>query len=94
MFSRPLSATEFSFDAFALNRRFSKIISKQVLGTVTSAMTTVANDGDDHLLVFFVASENFFKAICHGEEFFLQTNFALKQFGFNIDLQIVGSVNS
>ncbi len=58
------------------------------MGPVSSAMTAIANDGDDHLLVFRVASENILKAICHAKELFLQSNFALKQFGFDMDLQI------
>ncbi len=52
-------------------------------------MTTIANDGDDHILVFFVASENILKAICHAKEFFLESNFALKQFRLDMELQIV-----
>ena len=59
------------------------------MGPVSSAMTAIANDRDDHLLVFCVASENILKAICHVKEFFLQSNFALKQFRFDMDLQIV-----
>jgi len=49
-------------------------------------MTAIANDGYDHLLVFCVASENILKTICHAKEFFLQSNFALKQFRFEMDL--------
>jgi len=52
---------------------------------VSSAVTPIANDGYDHLLVLCVASENILKAIGHVEELLLTSNFSLKEFGLDIE---------
>ena len=54
--------TEVSFQTFALNCCFTETLSEIVLTSVTSAMSSITDDGDDHLLIIFVVSEDFFKS--------------------------------
>lgn len=57
-----LRRAEFPLKNLALDSGVSETLSKVILRTVSSAMTAIADDGDNHLLVTFVISETFFES--------------------------------
>ena len=52
-----------SFQAFALDRGFPIALAEEVLGSVSSTVTTITYDGHDNLHVFLIVCENLFESI-------------------------------
>lgn len=52
-----------SLEAFALNCCIPKTLSKVVLGSVSSAMASVTNYGNDNLPIFLIVGKDAFEAI-------------------------------
>lgn len=65
-----------------------------VLRTVTSAMTAVAHDGYNHLLVILVISEDLLESFRQGVEFAVSDCSVLKHFRFDLGECQIASVNT
>jgi hypothetical protein len=69
--------SEVSFQTFALNCCVPETLSEVVLGTVSSSMTSVTDDGDDQLSVFLVVGENAFETVAEVVEVLANGNLRL-----------------
>ena len=69
---------ELPLELFALNCCVPETLSKIVLGSVSSAVSTVTDDRDNEFPIFFVVSENSFESIRETEELFSLPNSAFK----------------
>jgi len=58
-----LGRAEISLKNFALDSGFSETLAEVVLRAVSSAVTAVSYNGDNHLLVGFVAGEHLLEAL-------------------------------
>ena len=83
-----LVRSEVSLQTFALNCCVPETLAEVVLGTVSSTMATVANYGNDHLLVFLVVAENAFETVAEIVELRVHADLRLKNAW--LDLRRVG----
>ena len=67
-----------SFEAFTLNCCFPETLSEVVLGTVSSAMAAVTDDGNDHLPIFLVVSKNLLEPVAQVVEVNVLADLRLK----------------
>jgi len=70
--------SEVSLQTFALNCCVPETLSEVVLGTVSTAMATVTDDGNDQFTIFLVIAENLLEAIAQVVKVFFITNRGLK----------------
>ena len=68
---------EVSFQTFALNCCVPETLSEVVLGTVSSSVASVTDDGDDQLPVFLVVCENAFETVAEVVEVVANGNLRL-----------------
>lgn len=76
-------AAELSLKLFALNCCVPKALSKIVLGSVSSAVSTVTDDGDNEFSILVVVSENPFESVGEAKELLVGADFALEDFGLD-----------
>lgn len=87
-------AAEISLQAFALECGLSETFAEIVLRAVTSAMTSVANNWNDHLLIDFVVSEHRFESFRQSEEFALSNGTSLQHLGLNLSQVEVAAIHT
>jgi len=58
-----LSSAQITLQILALDRSFTEILPKEVLGLLTSTVTAVTDYRDHHLDICLVVSENLLKAV-------------------------------
>lgn len=75
---------ELTLKELALDGCLLEALSEEVLRRVTSAVTSVANNWDHHLLVYSIIAENFFETIRQVEESFFVSDFRLKNLRFHL----------
>ena len=75
--------SEVSLQTFALNCCVPKTLSKIVLGSVSTTVSSVTDDGHDDLSVFFVVSKNSFEAIAQVVEVRALRDLGLEQARLN-----------
>ena len=76
-------ATELSLKLFALNSCVPEALSKIVLGSVSSAVSTVTDDRDDEFAVLSVVSENPLESVGQAKEVLVGSDFALQDSGLD-----------
>jgi len=87
-------AAEISLQALALKGGLSETFSKIVLRAVASAMTSVAHNRNDHLLIGFVVCENGFETFGQSEEFALSNGRGLQHLGLNLSQVEVAAIHA
>lgn len=75
---------EVSLQAFALKSGLSETLSKIVLRSVASAMSSVTDDRNDHFLILFVVSEYRFESFRKSVEFALSNGRGFKHLRLNL----------
>lgn len=85
---------EVSLQAFALKSGLSETLSKIVLRSVASAMSSVADDRNDHFLIFFVVGEYRFESFRKGVEFALSNGRGFNHLRLNLGQVQVASINA
>jgi len=87
-------AAEISLQALALKGGLSETFSKIVLRAVASAMTSVAHNRNDHLLIGFVVCENGFETFGQSEKFALSNGRSLQHLGLNLGQVEVAAIHA
>lgn len=72
-----------SLKLFALNCCVPETLSKIVLGSVSSAVSTVTDDRDDEFAILVVVSENAFESVGQAKEVLVGSDLALQDSGFD-----------
>jgi len=85
--------TEVPLKLFALNCCVPETLSKIVLGSVSSAVSTVTDDWDDEFAVPFVVSENPLEPIGKAKELLSRADLALKDSWFHLGSSEGATVN-
>lgn len=89
-----LGRAEISLKNFALDSGFSETLAEVVLRAVSSAVTAVSYNGDNHLLVGFVAGEDLLEALRKGVEFAVTDGPVLKHFRLDLGKCEIASVHT
>ena len=59
---------EVSLHFLALKRGFPEALAEKVLRSITSSVSTISRDRNDHLLIFFILGKDLFEAVRHVEK--------------------------
>ena len=70
----------------ALNRNFSEGLPEEVLGSVSSSVTTVATYRDNEALVLSVVRENALKPIGHSHEVYIFSDLGFEEARLHLNL--------
>jgi len=89
-----LRRAEFPLKNLALDSGVSETLAEVILRTVSSTVTTIADDGDNHLLVGSVISKTSFEAFGQGVEITVLVYLTLKHFGLYLSECNVASINT
>ena len=79
-------ASHLSFQPFALQRAFSETFTEEVLAAISSSVTPVAGDWNDHFLVKLVVREKLLKSVAQGEKVLVLANSTLKNARLYLEL--------
>ena len=75
-----------SLQLFALKGAFSETFAEEILRSISTSMSTVPCNWNDHFDIFLIFGKDSFKAVTQIEEIFTLRNFALQNFRLDVEV--------